>query len=204
MEICGLVVAGGQSRRMNGQNKLFLPLGGVPLVARAAYRLAPQVSHLAINMPARSQQTAGWPSEFDIIPDNTDTPKGPLGGILAGLRWVMAHQKHLRYTATVPADAPFFPKNLVSTLHKDQTDAIIVPEISGSTQQLFALWPVSCYAALETFLQNPDNRKVMHFIQSQPHRIISCDQFDTDAFLNINQPDDFARAQDIYASGRYE
>jgi len=47
--VAGLVLAGGQSRRMGGGDKFLLPLGGRRLVDRVAARLAPQVGALAIS-----------------------------------------------------------------------------------------------------------------------------------------------------------
>jgi molybdopterin-guanine dinucleotide biosynthesis protein A len=47
--ITGVVLAGGQGRRMGGVDKGLVELAGRPLVARVIERLAPQVGALLIN-----------------------------------------------------------------------------------------------------------------------------------------------------------
>jgi molybdopterin-guanine dinucleotide biosynthesis protein A len=47
--ITGIVLAGGQGRRMGGVDKGLVELDGKPLVAHALARLAPQVGAILIN-----------------------------------------------------------------------------------------------------------------------------------------------------------
>ena len=47
--IAGLILAGGQGRRMGGLEKALLDLGGRPLAAHVAARLGPQVGALALS-----------------------------------------------------------------------------------------------------------------------------------------------------------
>jgi hypothetical protein len=47
--VTGLVLAGGEGRRMGGVDKGLLLLGGQPLVARVAARLRPQVDKLLLS-----------------------------------------------------------------------------------------------------------------------------------------------------------
>ena len=45
----GLILAGGQARRMGGADKAFLKLGGETLIERAIARARPQTGELIIN-----------------------------------------------------------------------------------------------------------------------------------------------------------
>ncbi|MGI9411777.1 MAG: NTP transferase domain-containing protein, partial [Hyphomicrobiaceae bacterium] len=47
-EIVGILLAGGQSRRMGGGDKGLLELGGQTMLARVIERVTPQVGALAI------------------------------------------------------------------------------------------------------------------------------------------------------------
>jgi molybdenum cofactor guanylyltransferase len=47
--IAGVVLAGGQSRRMGGGDKCLQALGEAPVLAHVIARFGPQVSALAIN-----------------------------------------------------------------------------------------------------------------------------------------------------------
>ena len=56
MKVVGLLLAGGQSRRMGGGDKALRLLSGVPLLERVIERLRPQVEALVLNAngdPAR-------------------------------------------------------------------------------------------------------------------------------------------------------
>src|SRR5687767_6867314 len=55
-QVTGVILAGGQSRRMGGGDKGLLELAGKPMLAHVIERLAPQVGRLVINAngdPAR-------------------------------------------------------------------------------------------------------------------------------------------------------
>ena len=49
MKVVGLLLAGGQSRRMGGGDKALRMLGGVTLLERVIERLRPQVDALLLN-----------------------------------------------------------------------------------------------------------------------------------------------------------
>ena len=81
----GVILAGGKSTRMGGSDKALLTLGGQTLLARAAARLGPQVSGMAVSAngdPARYADV-GLPVLADSVPGFP----GPLAGVLAGLDW---------------------------------------------------------------------------------------------------------------------
>ncbi|MGZ0246020.1 MAG: NTP transferase domain-containing protein, partial [Alphaproteobacteria bacterium] len=48
-KICGLLLAGGQSRRMGGGDKCLMTLGGKTLLQRIVETAAPQVGPLMLN-----------------------------------------------------------------------------------------------------------------------------------------------------------
>ena len=81
--VIGLILAGGQSRRMGGKDKALLELGGKPLLQHAIDRLRGQVTELAIssNRPAASYADFSLP----VIADRLADYQGPLAGTEAGL-----------------------------------------------------------------------------------------------------------------------
>ncbi|MEL6999914.1 MAG: NTP transferase domain-containing protein, partial [Pseudomonadota bacterium] len=85
MTVAGVILAGGQARRMGGGDKALLQANGTPLLQHVIDRLGPQVTEVAIN-------ANGDPGRFSafglpVIADTVEGFVGPLGGVLAGMRW---------------------------------------------------------------------------------------------------------------------
>lgn len=200
MNICGLVVAGGTSRRMGDENKLWLELGGEALVQRAARRLGAQVDQVIIN----ANEALGL-EQYITIADAIEGGQGPLSGILSGLEYVQEYMPHITHIASVPADAPFSPNDLVRRMRDvGAASDIIIPFVDGFSQQLFALWPVSYAAALREFMMSGENRKVMSFVRSQEWRKLLLPDDFSDQFINVNNPEDWAIAQEMFDGGKFE
>lgn len=200
MNICGLVVAGGSSQRMDNENKLWLELDGEALLHRAIRRLAKQVDPVIVNVndPKGLEQ-------FTTVPDVIGGGQGPLAGVLSGLEYVHEHAPQITHIVSVPADAPFSPIDLVVKMGAIGTETeIIVPFIDGFTQQLFALWPVSCAAALRNFMMSGENGKVMNFIRSQSWRKLILPDEANEQFINVNTHQDWLHAQEVFESAKYE
>ncbi|HEV2335229.1 MAG TPA: molybdenum cofactor guanylyltransferase, partial [Stellaceae bacterium] len=114
MKIVGLLLAGGQSRRMGGGDKALRLLGGQTLLDHVIGRIGPQVEALVLNAngdPARFARF-GLPVVADSIADFA----GPLAGILAGLDWTAANRPGCALVVSVATDAPFLPADLVARL----------------------------------------------------------------------------------------
>ena len=199
MKILGAIIAGGQSRRMAGANKLLLKLDGEPLIARAAKRLGAQTANVVINV--NNSEPIIDALGYDIISDAHADHQGPLAGVYSVLNWVKQNDVEVDYIMTAPADAPFFPKNLVETLQNAiGSHDIAIAHYNGYSQQLFGLWSVDCFDDLSNYLENPENRKVMTFIQSKKWVQVDIKTQDLDPFMNINTPEDWDQAQKILAS----
>lgn len=110
-DITGLILAGGQGRRMGGADKGLLPFRGKPLIEHVIERLAPQVGGLMISANRNRERYAiyGYPVLADTLPGY----QGPLAGIAAGLQSCPTP-----WLVTAPCDGPFLPADLVARLAK--------------------------------------------------------------------------------------
>lgn len=108
-DITGLILAGGQARRMGGIDKGLVRLQGRAMIAYIIDALLPQVSSLLIN--ANRNLDAYQAFGFNVFSDDTDDFQGPLAGMAAGLQHC-----HSEYLATVPCDGPVLPPDYVNTL----------------------------------------------------------------------------------------
>jgi molybdenum cofactor guanylyltransferase len=189
MTIAGLVLAGGQSRRM-GREKAFLPLGGRPMLAYAIERLAPQVEGLAINANGDPARFAGFGLPV-IADDQPDT--GPLGGVLAGLLWAASLSSRPDHLVTVPVDSPFLPEDLVARLSaaaRGNPEGIVIAASGDRDHPVFGLWPLDICERLATWRRSATSHGVRSFLASVGFTVVA---FPTtagtpDPFLNVNTP----------------
>jgi len=196
--VVGVVLAGGRSRRMGGGDKSFALLSGLPLVAHAVTRLAPQVAAIVVSANAAPERylALGLPVVADTVPGFA----GPLAGFLAGMEWAGANVPLAMHVVTVATDTPFFPTDLVARLSAAAgPEGMAVARTGGRIHPVFALLPVSAGADLTRFIAAGGSLKVADWLAR--HDVAAVD-FDDDApgfdpFLNINTPEDLIRAEAI-------
>ena len=196
--VAGVLLAGGQSRRMGGGDKSLKTLGGQSMMHRIIARVRPQTDSLVINAngdPARF-------SEFDlpVVPDPIGGYAGPLVGVLAGLSWL--GNGSIQTIVTVPTDAPFLPTDLVKQLVTAQAgiaDRIVLAASNGRTHPVCGLWPKSLAADLEAALIG-GTRKVLDWTDRHDTVItsfapIAVEGEEIDPFFNTNRPEELAEAE---------
>ena len=193
--ITGVILAGGQSRRMGGGDKGLLEIAGRPMLAHVIERLAPQVGRIVLNAngdPARFARF-GLP----VVADTIEGFAGPLAGVLAGMRWAAANSPGARTIATVSGDAPLLPADLVARLEAAVTgrgNAIAIAQSGGELHPVIGLWPVELADDLEAALAG-GLRKVLHW--TDRHGTVPVDFAfleragrSIDPFFNANTPEE--------------
>lgn len=105
-DITGMILAGGEGRRMGGRDKGLEPFAGLPLVAHVAKRLEGRVAELLINANRNSDGYAPFANR--VIEDAEGGFKGPLMGIYSGLRAAKTP-----WLLVAPCDSPSLPNDLV-------------------------------------------------------------------------------------------
>ena len=195
-EIAGLLLAGGQSRRMGGGHKALMKLGGETLLARILARVRPQVGSIVLNAngdPARFS-SFGLP----IAPDVIEGFAGPLAGVLTGLEWARAHAPRCAYVASFACDAPFLPRDLVLRLEaaRDAAGAELACASSGGRDHpVFGLWPVALAGALRRAVVDEGVRKVDDWTGRYKLARAEFPTEPIDPFFNLNAPEDLAAAE---------
>ncbi len=186
LHVAGVVLAGGQGRRMGGVDKGLQPLRGKPMVQWVLERLAPQVDEVLINANRNAQDYAafGWP----VIADRIAGFAGPLAGLHAALS-----ATELPLVATVPCDSPFLPADLIARLTaalvQHQADLATVRAL-GRLHPVFCLCRRSVLAQLTAFLDG-GGRKVEAWHGSVAAVAVDFDDR-AEAFSNINTPEELA------------
>ncbi len=195
MKIVGLLLAGGQSRRMGGGDKTLRLLAGQTLLDRVIDRVRPQVDALVLN-------ANGDPSRFarfglPVVADSIADFAGPLAGILAGLDWTAANQPDCAFIVSLATDAPFLPADLVARLVEgmnSQGAELACAASGGQPHPVIGLWPVRLRGELRQALIAEEIRKVD--VWTARYRLATVDFPITtiDPFFNANRPEDLDRA----------
>ncbi|MGH9465745.1 MAG: GTP 3',8-cyclase MoaA, partial [Terriglobales bacterium] len=181
------ILAGGASRRM-GRPKAWLDWKGKPLLAHMV-ALARQAGaeKIAVVAPARVAlpEITGVERLYDVVND-----RGPLGGVLAALRWAPR-------VLVAACDLPHLPAALLQYLAErgEDCEGWTWPE----NQPLCAVYTQSLVPGLEAAAATSgDVPSLGEALASAAQQQLSPDElsrFGPDAFDNLNTPADYQRAR---------
>jgi len=194
--VLGVLLAGGQARRMGGGDKCLRPLGGRPILAQVIDRAAPQLRALLLNAngdPARFA-AFGLPVAADVV----EGFAGPLAGVLTGMEWARAERPDCPWIATIATDTPFFPEDLVARLlaavEREGADLACAAS-GGRTHPVFGLWPVRLADDLRRAMVDEGIRKVDVWTARYRLAVVDFPTAPLDPFFNTNRPEDLAEAE---------
>lgn len=200
-----VILAGGRSSRM-GRNKVFLEIGGEPLIRRVV-RVASEVSReivVTIGIRDRVEDFTSILPKWVSVARDTNEDKAALFGVLTGLEYIKVD-----YAAVLAADLPFVSSEVVKRLHREAEgfDLAIPSWSDGNIEPLYAVYKVS--SALQVFEEVVKAGEVrMRDVINRLKRVnyVSVEKFrDVDpllrCFLNINTPEDLRKVEDMLGGG---
>jgi len=194
IDINGIILAGGQGKRMGNQDKGLTMLANRPLIAHVIDAFSPQVNSISIsaNQNISDYQDFG----YEVFEDSLAGHAGPLAGLLAAMKRAPLAPNGSEALVVVPCDAPLLPNDLVSRLVEavgDSKPLAVIPHDGTRLQPLFGLYSLKALDSLEDFL-NSGQRKVGTWVESLSPQVVDfSDQ--PDAFLNINSPEELSEAE---------
>ena len=201
--VTGVILAGGQSRRM-GQNKALMRLGDDPLIVHVIRQMESVTDELLLITNEPNLYTAlKLPIHTDILPH-----MGALGGLHAGLSYAAN-----RTVICVGCDMPLLQPNLLSHLVGllGDYDAVVpcVQSADGATtvfQTLSAVYSKRCLPVIDGMLALGElrvhalyDRIDARIVQPQEWQAFDPRGF---SFFNINTPEDFEKAKQ-YMGGNH-
>lgn len=183
--VTGVILAGGRNSRMDGRHKALLPWRQRPFIAHIAERMREQVETVLV-----SSNRADLFAEFElpVIADPFADQRGPLAGMLAGLR---ASTTPLVLFA--PCDNPRISLQLrvrLETAMRDSGADIAYAVTAAGDHYLYALMSVQLAASIERFLQGGSGAVRQWYAQHSSQRVDFDDQ--SSSFININSVEDLA------------
>ena len=154
-DITGVILAGGQARRMEGQDKGLILLNDKPMIEYVIESLKPQVGKLLINANRNHDKYSEY--GLDIVPDEISGYHGPLAGMASSL-----NNTETPYMLTAPCDSPFIPEDLAQrlvTALESENAEISVAHNGERMQPVFCLMKKELVLSMNDFL-NRGERKI--------------------------------------------
>ncbi|MBU1212372.1 MAG: molybdenum cofactor guanylyltransferase MobA [Alphaproteobacteria bacterium] len=206
-DITGVLLAGGQSRRMGGGDKGLRKIAGRPMLAHVLDGFAPQVGRVVLN--ANGDPTRFAEFELPVVADSVTGNAGPLAGVLAGMRWSVDNVAGATHIATASTDAPLIPADLVARLAdalNGRAERIALAKSGGFMHPVIGLWPVDLADDLEAAL-NDGVRKVLHWTDRHGtigvnFEFVMAGAKEIDPFFNANTPEELEEAAALLAKRR--
>ncbi len=187
-DVTGVILAGGESRRM-GSNKSLLPLAGARFIDHVYRRMAELFNEVII--------VTNTPDLYKEIPCRKVPDIYYAQGALAGVHSGLAHAR-CEKIFVVACDMPFISAKVVKEIcnHADQGD-LVVPYSSNGHEPLHALYCKSCLPAMEEVLDAGLKRIIAFFDKVHqvelPAATIRQHDPEEKSFQNINTPEDYFR-----------
>lgn len=196
MRVTGVIQAGGKSTRMGGRPKALIELGGRRIIDRVAsvLRAVTDDALIVTNTPDL-YASLGLPMVPDVFPDH-----GSLGGLYSGLRAAPGDAAF-----TVACDMPFLVPEVARLVIERAGDAdVVLPRVGGQFETLHACYAKSCLGPMESRLRRGqlrivgffDEVRVLAIAEEEVARFRAPDL----VFMNVNTPDELARARQVAAA----
>jgi molybdopterin-guanine dinucleotide biosynthesis protein A len=176
-----IILAGGKSSRMDGQDKSLLPVAGKTLIRHIIGQLEPHFSEIIIG--ANETEKYGF-LKLPLVPD-IEKDKGPLGGIHACL---LASSNYINFITA--CDIPLMNIELIKNMIILAADADIVMPVTKDQkyEPLFAVYKKSAIAPIEEILKN-NGRRVIELLKYLKCRTVEIDG--DNWYKNLNSEEDY-------------
>ncbi len=193
-DITAVILAGGEARRMHGEDKGLIMLGNEPMVKYILGIMQPQVSNILINANRNIDDYAQY--QYPVISDSLSGFCGPLAGIASAME-----QTDTEYLVSAPCDSPFIPKDLVQRLAENiGANEIAVAHNGERIQPVFSLLNTSLLDSLQDYL-NAGERKIDRWFNMHSYTEVDFSDH-PHAFMNINTPAELEQAEALLSKTR--
>ena len=187
--IAGILLAGGQSRRMGTANKLTLPLAGKPMVRLVAEAGLEQLNELVVITGHESTDVLEALSGLEIRPvHNPDYADGLSSSLKAGIGAVPPDSTHaMILLADMPGIGAAHIEKLVSAVEQAPPGAIIVATHKGKRGNP-VVWPRAYFEALKHITGDTGAR---HLVGENSEKVIEVELGEA-ASIDLDTPAAYA------------
>jgi len=196
--ILGVILAGGQSRRM-GRDKSLIKLNGKTLIEHTIIKVKKFLPNLIIISNENKNEIIKY--GIDVIKDCLGKNQGPLIGIMTAMKYIKDNKKNFDWIATFPCDTPFFPELLIKKFidnSKSKKSLLYFASSKGQRHNVFGLWSLKLYDKLHNDIVNKNSRKVEDWAEQNDVQRIEFSFEKDDPFFNINTEEDLIKAKELF------
>jgi molybdopterin-guanine dinucleotide biosynthesis protein A len=192
-EVSAIILAGGKNKRI-GRNKAFIQISTGETILQNAINILRPISPEIIIVTNRKEAY----QKFNVsVVEDLIKESGPLGGIFTGLCYSLS-----KHNFVVACDMPFIQPDVIGLLLKESgTYDVVIPELNGEVEPLFAVYSKNCIPVMFEHLQkqNLKIRQVLGKLQVKRIGAEEVDRLDPEhlSFFNINTEEDLRRAKSL-------
>ncbi len=189
LNMTGIVLAGGESRRM-GSDKAFLPINGLPMIEHVIRALRTVCGHIIVvtNSPRDYER-------YDVeVAGDALNSRGSLVGLYSGLLQSSDDQN-----LVVACDMPFLSPGLLAYMARISADyQVVLPRVGDFIEPLHALYRRDLLPIIEERLRR-DERRIRDLFTGLRIRYVTgteIDAFDPSrrSFINVNTREEYEEA----------
>ena len=190
MDITGIILAGGKSRRM-GVDKGFILWKNKPFISYIADAMKPLVGNIVIVSDNEQYNSFGFSRIKDVISD-----KGPLSGLYSGLL-----SSKTRWNLVLSCDVPLVNTTLLELLVKncDTENDIVLFKVDDRQMPLVALYKKDCIKKCNS-LFSTNQWSLRSLLSEFRVREIELKESQKHLVVNINYPEDLKILKDEYSN----
>lgn len=183
LHIDAVILAGGMSRRMGGDDKGLIELLNKPMIKHIIDRIIPQVKEIMISANRNLTRYASF--GYPVFNDEKSGYLGPLAGIITTMAKTKAD-----YLLVVPCDCPLLPLDLVDRMLaqiENQNAELAVASDGKREHPVIMLLKTNLRQSIKIFL-NSGERKVGLWYANH-HYVVTEFSEQPNAFMNVNTPE---------------
>ena len=186
-DITAVILAGGQGRRMGGQDKGLIEFDGRLIIEILIEQLQNQQLDILINANRNQAQYESY--GYPVVGDDLKDFQGPLAGFASAMVAVKTG-----FILTLPCDSPMLADSFAQRFieaHNRDAAPVCVAHDGERLQPVYALIDTGLVDDLKTFLQTGD-RKIDRWYAQHDYSLVDFSS-ETSMFENINTPEDRQR-----------
>lgn len=183
IEVTAIILAGGKSSRMGGEDKSLLPINGIPLIQHIVNQLEGHFDEIIIGTNDMKKYSF---LNLRVVPD-VEKYKGPLMGIYSCL---LASKSEVNFVTA--CDIPKMNIEMINKMVNLSSDVDIVMPVNGGDkyEPLFAVYKKRIIPHIEKIISNSDLR-IVELLNYTHYKLLEINDYGW--YKNLNAKEDYLR-----------